>query len=332
MVEKISIGPKMSPYVIAEIGSNFNQSFDTACRLIDEAAKAKANAVKFQLFRAESLYPSRKGLYDVFKSIELNPEWVPKLFEYAKNSGLAFCASAFDFESVAILESIGVPFHKIASSETVNLGFVHRIASAGKPVLISSGMCDLDDIETAVEVCLDLGNNKIIIMQCSAIYPLPPECAHLRVLQTFKSRFGGVVGFSDHTMGFAVATAAIGLGATIFEKHLTLDRNSSGPDHRHATEPKELYTYVQALHEAYAALGSSEKKILVDERGGRRRESLYSARKLSVGERLKADDIVIKGPVVGLKPKFYKTLIGSIIKKTINKDQPLTWDLVGFDK
>jgi len=165
------VGLDTSPYVIAEAGSNFNQSIDTARRLIDVAVEAGADAIKFQLFRADILYPLKTGFYDLFKSIELNPDWVPHLMDYARKSGIQFTASAFDFESIGVLEAVGVPFHKIASSETSNLHLVHRIASTGKPVAISTGMCDMVDIEEAVNVCCGVGNGRVVLMQCSTMYP-----------------------------------------------------------------------------------------------------------------------------------------------------------------
>lgn len=325
------VGLDTKPYVIAEAGSNFNQSLDTARRLIDVAVEAEASAIKFQLFRADILYPSKTGLYDLFKSIELNPDWVPKLMDYATSSGIHFTASAFDFESIKVLEEVGVPFHKIASSETSKLSLVHRIASTGKPVAISTGMCDMVDIEEAVNVCHGVDNNRIILMQCGTMYPLPTELVNLRVLKSFANRFGGVIGFSDHTLGFSAAAVAVGVGATVFEKHFTLDRNSEGPDHSYAIEPEELKAYVRTLREAHLSLGSSEKEMLQSEREGGRREGLYAAREIASGERITAADIVSKRPAVGLPARYAPSLIGALAIQTIPSGHPLLWSLVTFD-
>jgi sialic acid synthase SpsE len=325
------VGLDNPPYVIAEAGSNFNQSMDIARRLIDVAVEAGADAIKFQLFRADILYPSKTGFYDLFKSIELNPDWVPQLMDYAKKVGIHFTASAFDFESISVLEAVGAPFHKIASSETSNLSLVHRLASTGKPVAISTGMCDMVDVEEAVNVCRGVGNDRVILMQCGTMYPLPAEFVNLRVLKSFADRFGGVLGFSDHTLGSAAAAAAVGIGATVFEKHFTLDRNSQGPDHAYAIEPEELKTYVRTVREAYLSLGSYEKEMLQSEREGGRREGLYAARELVAGERLSASDIVSKRPAVGLRARYADVLTGAVVSKAVAKDQPITWDVLNFD-
>ena len=327
-----TVGVDYKPYVIAEAGSNFNQSMDTARKLIDAAAEVNADAVKFQLFRAEVLDPSKSGLFDVFKSIELNPDWVPKLMDHAKANSIHFSASAFDLRSVEILEEVGVPFHKIASSETSNLPLVHKIASTGKPVLISTGMCDMVDIEEAINVCQGVGNDRIVIMQCGTIYPLPQELTNLKVLKSFASRFGGVLGFSDHTDGLAAAPVAIGLGATVFEKHFTLDKKSEGPDHSYAIEPKQLEDYINTIHEAHLSLGSSEKSMLDDEKKGGRREGLYAGKDLKVGHQLCHSDIESKRPAVGMRARYLQTVIGATIVKNIPKGHHLTWDVLSFEE
>ena len=326
------VGVNEKPFVIAEAGSNFNQSIDTARELIDVAVEAKADAVKFQLFQADILFPLKNGLYDLFKSIELNHDWVPELKSYADKAGIQFSASAFDFNSINVLEEIDVSFHKIASSETTNLPLVHHLASTGKPLVISTGMCDMVDVEEAISVCLGVGNNRIILMQCGAMYPLPLELANLKVLKTFFERFGGVVGFSDHTISMTAAIAAIGLGATVFEKHFTLDRKSEGPDHSYAIEPKELKSYVDYLHEAHSTLGISDKQMLQSEREGGRREGLYASRAIEVGERLVASDINLKRPAIGLRARYANILVGAVAKRNIDKEQPITWDLISFDR
>ena len=170
-------------------------------------------------------------------------------------------------KSVDELEAAKTPAHKVASSETTNLGFLHKIASTGKPVIISTGMCDMVDIEEAVNTCLGAGNDKIVLLQCGAMYPLPNELvANLRVIQSLAQRFGCPVGFSDHTLGQIAAITAVGLGATVFEKHYTLDKKGAGPDHFYALEPNELKSYVSAVREAHEALGSGEKQMLPKER------------------------------------------------------------------
>jgi sialic acid synthase SpsE len=322
------VGNAAPPYVIAEVGSNFNQNMDTARRLIDVAAESGANAVKFQLFLANALYPDGGELYDVFKSIELSSDWVPALNQHAKQRGIQFMASAFDKSSVDVLEDVQVPAHKIASSETTNLQFVHYVAATGKPIIISTGMCDMVDVEEAVSVCLAAGNDQVVLLQCGAMYPLPPELANLRVIRSFAERFGCPTGFSDHTLGQATAVASVGLGARVFEKHFTLDRTAKGPDHFYALEPAELKSYVAALHEAHQAMGSPIKDMLPKERELGRRDGLYAARELAKGSVITEADIAVKRPAVGLRARYASMVVGAILTKPVNKDQPITWDLI----
>jgi len=326
-----TVGGSVSPYVIAEIGSNFDNSLDKAKKLIDVAKEAGANAVKFQLFRADVLYPNRDGLYDIFKSIELNAEWVPVLEKHARDQGLHFMASAFDMGSIDVLQEVNVPAHKVASSETTNLGFLHKLASSGKPIIISTGMCDMVDIEEAVNACIGAGNNQIVLLQCGSIYPLPNNLVNLRVIQSLNQRFNCPVGFSDHTLGQIAAIAAVGLGATVFEKHFTLDKNSAGPDHFYALEPDELKSYVAAIHEAHLALGFGDKQMLAEEKEQGRREGLYIGRNMAKGETITSADIVIKRPAVGLRSRYASAVIGASLTKAMEQDQPLSWESISFD-
>lgn len=325
-----TIGGNASPYIIAEVGSNFDKNIDKAKRLIDVAREAGANAVKFQLFSADVLYPNRDGLYDVFKSIELDAEWVPLLNKHANDQGLHFMASAFDLGSVSVLEAINTPAHKVASSETTNLGFLNRLAVTGKPMIISTGMCDMIDVEEAVNACLGAGNDQIVLLQCGAMYPLPNELVNLRVIQSLAQRFNCPVGFSDHTLGQVAAVTAVGLGATVFEKHYTLDKKGMGPDHFYALEPDELKSYVAAIHEAHEALGSGEKQMLPKEMELGRREGLYVNRNMAKGETITAADIVIKRPAVGLRARYVSAVVGATLTESLKKDQPLTWNALTF--
>lgn len=316
-------------YVIAEVGSNFNQSLDQARRMIDVAAESGANAVKFQLFRADILYPTGE-LNALFKSIELKADWIPILNKHAADRGLQLLASAFDRESVDVLEAAGVPAHKIASSETANLPLLHYIASKGKPLVISTGMCDMVDVEEAVNVCLGAGNGQIALLQCGAMYPLPAELANLNVIPALAERFKCPVGFSDHTLGSAAGAAAVGLGATVFEKHFTLDRASEGPDHSYALEPGELNNYIATLVEAHRALGSREKEMLPQERAVGRREGLFAARDLVQGEVIAAKDFIMRRPATGLRARYASTVAGARVARNVAKDEPLSWDTITF--
>ena len=325
-----TVGGSAAPYVIAEVGSNFDKNLDKARRLIDVAKEAGANAVKFQLFRADVLYPNRDGLYDILKSIELDAEWVSVLDNHARERDLHFMASAFDMGSVDVLEAVKTPAHKVASSETTNLGFLHKLASTGKPMIISTGMCDMVDVEEAVNTCLGAGNSQVVLLQCGAMYPLPNELVNLRVIQSLARRFNCPVGFSDHTLGQVAAITAVGLGATVFEKHYTLDKKGAGPDHFYALEPDELKSYISAIREAHEALGSSEKQMLPKEREMGRREGMYFARNMVEGEVITSADLVIKRPALGMRSRYVGSVLGATLSVAVNKDQPLDWKMLKF--
>lgn len=324
------IGPGHAPYVIAEAGSNFNQSLDTAKKLIDVAADAGADAVKFQLFLADALYPDGGDLHKIFKSIELNAAWVPDMVAHARSRGLHFMASAFDRGSVDVLVRAGVPAFKVASSEAANLPLLHAMAATGKPVILATGMCDMVDVEEAVTICEGAGNHAVALLQCGAMYPLPPEQANLRVIRTFADRFGCPVGFSDHTLGFAAAATAVGLGATVFEKHFTLDKKSEGPDHFYAAEPDELKRYVATIHEAFAALGGADKQMLAEERRVGRREGLYAARALEAGAVLTSEDIAAHRPAAGLRARYRAAIVGARLTRAVAAGEPITWEHLSF--
>jgi sialic acid synthase SpsE len=330
MIGNKAIGDKSPPYIIAEAGSNFNKNLDTAIRLIDVAAESGADAVKFQLFQADVLYPSGGELYEIFKSIELDADWIPVLNKHAKEKGIHFLASAFDRESVDVLESIDICAHKIASSETTNLAFLQYVAAKGRPMIVSTGMCDMVDVEEAANILASASNNQVAFLQCGAMYPLPAEQVNLKVINSFINRFNCPVGFSDHTLDAVASITAIGLGGSIFEKHFTLSRESIGPDHFYALEPNELKQYVNSLHQAHKSLGASNKNLLPQEREMGRREGLYAARDIHCGECINPEDIIIKRPAIGLRSRYAPVIVGAKIKTFIAKDQPITWDHVNL--
>jgi len=320
------VGGNASPFIIAEAGSNFDQSFDKACTLIDVAAESGADAVKFQLFRADALYPPGSEMNAIFRSVELAADWVPRLAQHAASRNILFLASAFDLDSVKTLETIGVPAHKVASSETTNIRILAAMARTGKPLLISTGMCDSADITDAVQACLGAGNRRIALLQCGAVYPLPPEQANLRVMDSLTAEYGCPVGFSDHTLGSATAVAAVARGAAVIEKHFTLDRKAKGPDHFYALEPGDLKRFVADLREAHAALGGSVKEMLPEERKYGRRDGLWAARDIVPGARLTADDVSVRRPALGMRARFRDAAIGAVARRAIAKDAPIQFE------
>jgi len=331
LIDGREVGRTKPPYIIAEIGSNFDQSLSVARQLIDECAEAGVDAVKFQLFQAENMYPESSELYGIFKSIELPPDWLPDLRSHATNRGVHFLASPFDCVCVDRLVDVGVPALKVASSETTKLGLVQYMASKGLPMLVSTGMCDLVDVSEAVTACERAGNRSIALLQCGARYPLPIAESNLAVMATFHNLFGCPVGFSDHTEGSTACITAVGLGASIIEKHVTLDRNSDGPDHFFAMETRELKGFVLALKDAHTAIGGGRKDMLDEERSVGRRDGLYAARALKTGDVLSIDDISIQRPAVGIRGRYCDAALGAIVNTNIADGEPIRWEDINID-
>ena len=309
------------PYIIAEIGSNFNQDIKTAYKLIVAAKSSGAQAVKFQLFNAKKLYPKDLKMYNLFKSIELDYKWIPKLKKFSENNNIEFLSSAFDENSINILEDNNIIAHKIASSEATNLKLLKFLAKTKKPIILSTGMCDIDDIKKAYNI---FKNNDLTIMQCCSVYPLNNIDVNLNVLKDYKKNFPSArLGFSDHTTGNIAAITSIGLGAVVFEKHLTLDKKSKGPDHFYALEPKELKKYIRDINISFTCLGSQKKELLLQEKMYGRREGLYAKINLDKNKRLNKYNIYSKRPSLGIRAKYKNKIIGLKIIKKIFKDEPI---------
>ena len=311
------------PYVIAEIGSNFNQSINQAYKLIDIAKKCKADAAKFQLFRAKSLYPNNKKMFKIFKSVELNPNWIKLLKEYCRKKNIHFLVSPFDQESLQVLKKNNLFAYKIASSEATNFKLINNIAKTHKPIFLSTGMCDLDDVRKAIKL---INNKNIVLMQCYSSYPLQEKDTNLNVLSTYKKNFNVILGYSDHTLGVDSAIVALGLGARVFEKHITLNKKMKGPDHFYAMEPGEFTDYVFRIHEAYKMLGRSEKDLIKFEKKFGRREGLYFKKNLSLGQKIYKSAIEIKKPARGMRSKYINKILNKKLKKKAQKGQPITVD------
>jgi sialic acid synthase SpsE len=322
------VGEGQAPYVIGEAGSNHDRSLDTALQLIDIASDAGADAVKFQLFDADALYPSGTEMWRLFRSVELPAEWLPRLAEHARARRIHFFASAFDPRSLARLTELGVPAIKIASSEATDLVALAAAAATGLPLFVSTGMCDLVDVTEAVACCLRAGNDRVALLQCVAEYPLVPERADLRVMDAYRDMFGGVVGFSDHTLGTAVPLAAVGRGAAVIEKHFTYDRSATGPDHGYALEPSELGQLVRDVRAAYAALGSEVKDLTAEERRLGRREGLYARRDLRAGATVGEDDIEERRPALGIRARYRRVVVGSRLRQDVAAGEALRWEML----
>ncbi len=329
-------------YIIAEIGSNHNRKLETAKKLIDVAKDSGCNAVKFQSYTAEGIYSiytprisemdgrskPEETPYELIKRIQMPVEWHPLLKEYCARIGITFCSTPFDESMVDVLESVNVPFYKVASYETTHYPMLAKIAKTGKPIILSTGNSKLADIESAVYILKKNGCKDYALLHCVSQYPARFEDINLRCINTLRTAFGCVVGFSDHTTDFLSSTLAIALGASIIEKHITLDKSCDGPDHPFSLEPNELKQFVQAIRDTELILGSSIKRVQESEEENYKigRRSLIAALDIKKGETITADKLIVKRPALGLHPKYFDLVVGKIAKKNIPKDKWLTWD------
>jgi sialic acid synthase SpsE len=341
------VGAGEAVYVIAEAGSNHNRDLPTAKKLIDVAARAGADAVKFQTYKAEGLY-SRKAptmsylrdgglvgeqesVWELIKRIEIPWEWHGELADHAKAVGVDFLSTPFDEQAVALLEQLPVPAYKIASYEINHLPLIEACARTSRPLIISTGMASLGDIERALDTANAAGATQIVLLHCAINYPPRFEDLNLRAIGTLISAFGVPVGWSDHSMGHTADVVAVALGACVIEKHYTLRRDQEGPDHSFALEPAELADMVTAIREAEASLGSPVKRVTESElemfQLGRR--SLVAGRALAAGMVVRRADIAVKRPGFGIPVHHMDLVVGRRPIRDIDDDEVLTWDLFG---
>ena len=338
------VGPGHPTYVIAEAGSNHNRDLPTAMRLIEVAAEAGADAVKFQTYTAEGLYSRftptmsylddsdlvHKGesVWELIKRIEMPWEWHADLAAKARDVGIDFLSTPFEEAAVDVLEDVGVPAYKIASYEVNHLPLIRACAKTGKPLLISTGMASLGDIERALDAVAEAGGSEVLLMHCAINYPPLFEDLNLRAIPTMQQAFRVPIGWSDHTMGHTADVVAVALGACAVEKHYTLSRDQEGPDHPFALEPPELAAMVQAIRETEASLGSSVKRVTDAEaemfRLGRR--SLVAARDIPAGSVLTENDIAVKRPGYGIPVDEFDVVIGHTATRDLSADEVITWD------
>ena len=340
------IGPGEPCFIIAEAGSNHDGKLEQAKKLIDIAAKAGADAVKFQTFKAEKLY-SRKtpmlsylkkdkllkkgeSVWDLIKKIEIPRKWHKPLADYCENKGIIFLSTPFDIEAVDELEKIGMVAYKIASFEITHLPLLEYVAKKGKPIILSTGMADLSDIELALDTIYKQGNGNVIILHCAVGYPCKYRDLNLGAIETMQQAFQLPVGFSDHTLGIISDIAAVVLGACIIEKHFTLDRKLKGPDHPFALEPMELKEMIQAIRDTEKALVSSVKKRTKSEEELYKlaRRSLVAACNIPKGTKISKEMIAVKRPGYGIHPKMMDVVIGRTAKVNIEEDDILTWEML----
>ena len=298
------IGPNKPCYIICEIGINHDGDLLKAHSLIQVAGRSGADAVKFQAFNPEALVAAGHPQRDLLTPLAFNESDFRHLQAWSREAGLTFLCSAFDDGSVDILSHMGMPAWKIPSGETVNYPMLAKIASYGQPMIVSTGMCNLAEVERAVETIENTGNHQYVLLHCTSAYPAKPESINLRAMLTLQAAFGCLVGFSDHSLGINLPTAAVAMGAKMIEKHMTLNKSDPGPDHRASLEPGEFYQMVVGIREVEAAMGTGRKVPSPSERSTKdvARKSLFARRDIRQGEMLKPDMVMAQRPGTGISP------------------------------
>lgn len=335
------VGPDEPTFIIAEAGSNHNGELETAKELIDVAADAGADAVKFQTFRASETYVEESGaveylddgrsIYDIIESMEMPYEWIPELHEYCTERDVLFLSTPFDERSAEELAEY-VPVWKVASYTSSHHPFLRHLARSEKPIIMSTGAHKLNEVRESVEVMTDAGADALALLQCVAAYPTPIEDINIRVVETLAAEFGVPAGLSDHTLDPVTApSAAVALGASIVEKHITLDKTMEGPDHQFALEPYQLDRMVTAIRDTECALGTGEKTVLdaEEELYAKARRAIHAADDISAGETLTPENVKILRPSErerGLHPKFYDEILGETVVHSIQRGTGIRWD------
>jgi sialic acid synthase SpsE len=330
-------------FIIAEAGANHDRKLSQARELIDIAREAGADAVKFQTYSAETLYSRKtplfgylkhlegeKSVWEIIKENELPREWQGELEAYARQRGILFFSSPFDRAAVDELDALAVCAYKWASFEIVDLPLLRYAAAKGRPMIISTGMSSLAEVQDALETVYGAGNRNVVLLHCASLYPARVDQANLRMMDSLRLAFGVPVGFSDHTPGITVPLAAAARGANVIEKHFTLSRRLRGPDHPFAIEPAELRAMVQGIREAEASLGSPLKQMIPEEaemaRLGRR--SVIAGVRIPKGTELTEEMLIVKRPGYGIPPKFLDLVVGRVARQDIEADDVITWEMI----
>jgi len=340
------IGPGHHPFIIAEMSGNHNQSLARALAIVDAAAKAGAQALKIQTYTADTMTLDMAGegfsisdqsslwdgttLYKLYLQAYTPWEWHKPIFDRCRELGMIGFSTPFDSSAVDFLETLDVPLYKIASFENTDLPLIRRVAATGKPIIISTGMATLAELDETVRAARSAGARDIVLLKCTSSYPASPADSHIRTIPQMRDIFGVEAGLSDHTFGIGVPLAAIALGATVIEKHFTLARADGGVDSAFSLEPAELRTLVDESLRVWQALGQSrfgptdkEKKSL------QFRRSLYITEDMKAGDTLTATNLRAIRPGLGLPPKYYESFLGRKVSRDIKKGTPVSWDIFG---
>jgi pseudaminic acid synthase len=339
------IGNHQSPFLIAEMSGNHNQSIDRALALVDAAAAAGAHAIKLQTYTADTMtIPHNKGLfkiddptslwngktlYELYEIAHTPWEWHQQIFDRALEKGIIAFSTPFDSSSVDFLEELNVPLYKIASFENKDWPLLKKIAQTGKPIIMSTGATSLSELGESVSILRENGCKTLVLLQCTSTYPSSASNSNLRTIPHLKEMFKCHTGLSDHTLGVGASIASVALGAAVIEKHFTLSREDGGVDAAFSMEPVEFKQLVNECETAYLSLGSPNYSILKDENSSLRfKRSIYVVEDIKSGEEFTSTNTRIIRPGDGLAPKYFDKVLGRVAKKNINRGTPLDWDLV----
>lgn len=326
-IENKKIGENYPIYFIAEAGLNHNGDIKIAKKMIEYAAECNADAIKFQTYKTEKFLTSESPYFDLFKKVELPFDKFAELKDYSKSNNITFFSTPFDTDSVDYLSSINVPCFKTSSSDLTNMPLIRHIAKTKKPMIISSGLATLQEVEEAVNWCLSESNSNLALLHCVSNYPTLPEETNLSVIENLKRKFGCTAGYSDNGDSDLVVLAAVSMGASIIEKHFTMDKKLTGPDHSFSIEPKELKFLISQIREIETMKGNGIKCPNPSELNIRimGRKSITINKNIKKGQILTKDMFEIKRPLAGIEPKYIEQIIGLKINKDITKDTAINW-------
>lgn len=344
IIDGIIINRNYSPFIIAEMSANHNQSLERALKIVDIAANVGVDALKIQTSKPDTMTLNLKdrefiiqdknslwegkSLYELYQEAYTPWEWHKPIFDRCRELGIIGFSTPFDETSVDFLESLDVPCYKIASFENIDLPLIKKVASTGKPVIISTGMASLAELDEAVRTAREAGCKDLILLKCTSNYPASPENSNLRTIPHMKELFQCEVGLSDHTLGVGVAVASVAFGATVIEKHFTLNRAEGGVDAAFSLEPQEMKMLVEETKRAWQGLGKIQYGPTDKEKASLKfRRSIYVTEDLKAGDVLTKDNIRIIRPGYGLAPKYYNVLLGKKVKRDVRKGTAVTFDL-----
>lgn len=345
IIRNRKIGPSHQPFIIAEMSGNHNQSLEKALKIVEAAAKAGAHALKIQTYTADTMTLKLEhgefyiddpdslwkgtSLFQLYQQAYTPWEWHKPIFERCKELGIIGFSTPFDETAVDFLESLDVPCYKIASFENTDLPLIKKVAAIGKPMIISTGMASIAELDDTVRTAREAGCKELVLLKCTSTYPATPDNSNVVTIPHMKNLFDVQVGLSDHTMGVGVAVASVALGATVIEKHFTLRRADGGLDSAFSLEPEELQALVVETKRAWEGMGHIQYGATETEKNSMKfRRSLYVAKDMKAGEFFTSDNLRAVRPGYGLPPKYYELLLAKQVRKDVVKGTPVTWDLI----